>query len=140
MTEDFLRTSDSGLRTLTMYSETLLDHFHHPRNVGEIAEVSVVVEASNPVCGDLMQLWAVVRDGKIREVKFKAAGCVPSVACGSWLTEAILSRSVEDLAALTPDQIEVGLGGLPPASKHAAVLAVDALKRLLEQTRECRAR
>jgi len=123
-----------------MYSETLLDHFHHPRNVGEIAEASVVVEASNPVCGDLMQLWAVVRDGKIQEVKFKAAGCVPSVACGSWLTEAILSRSVEDLAALTPDQIEVGLGGLPPASKHAAVLAVDALKRLLEQTRECRAR
>ena len=100
----------------------------------------MVVEASNPVCGDLMQLWAVVRDGKIQEVKFKAAGCVPSVACGSWLTEAILSRSVEDLAALTPDQIEVGLGGLPPASKHAAVLAVDALKRLLEQTRECRAR
>jgi nitrogen fixation NifU-like protein len=118
-----------------MYSATLLDHFHHPRNVGEIAEASVVVEASNPVCGDLMKLWAIVREGRIQEIKFKAAGCVPSVACGSWLTEAILNRPTEELAALTPDEITSGLGGLPPASRHAAVLAVDALKRLLEQIR-----
>jgi nitrogen fixation NifU-like protein len=121
-----------------MYSPTLLDHFHNPRNVGEIAEASVVVEASNPVCGDLMKLWAVVRDGKIQEVKFKVAGCVPSVACGSWLTEAILSKSVEDLSSLTVDEVIAGLDGLPPASRHAAVLAIDALKSLLEKTRECR--
>jgi nitrogen fixation NifU-like protein len=118
-----------------MYSQSLLDHFHHPRNVGEIAEASVVVEASNPVCGDLMKLWVVVRDGKIQEVKFKVAGCVPSVACGSWLTEAILSRSVEDLSVVTPDDVIAGLDGLPPASRHAAVLAVDALKRLLDKLR-----
>jgi len=116
-----------------MYSPTLLDHFHHPRNVGEIAEASVVVEASNPVCGDLMKLWAVVRDGKIQEVKFKVGGCVPSVACGSWLTEAILSRSVEELYALTDDDVIAGLDGLPSASGHAAALAIDVLKRLLEQ-------
>ncbi len=116
-----------------MYSSTLLDHFHHPRNVGEIANASVVVEASNPVCGDLMKLWAVVREGRIQEVKFKVAGCVPSVACGSWLTEAILSKSLKELSALTPDEIISGLDGLPPASRHAALLAVDALKRLLEQ-------
>ncbi|HXW15313.1 MAG TPA: iron-sulfur cluster assembly scaffold protein [Terriglobia bacterium] len=118
-----------------MYSSGVLDHFHHPRNVGEIAQASVVVEASNPVCGDLMKVWAVVHDGRIKEVKFKAAGCVPSVACGSWLTEAILSKSIEELSTLTPDQVEAGLGGMPPASRHAAVLAVDALKRLLEQIR-----
>ena len=91
-----------------MYSKTVLDHFHNPRNVGEIAEASVVVEASNPVCGDLMKLWAVVHDGRIQEVKFKAAGCVPSVACGSWLTEAIWSKSIEELSALTPDEIMPG--------------------------------
>lgn len=116
-----------------MYSATVLDHFHNPRNVGEIDHATIVVEASNPVCGDLMKLWAVVRDGRIREVKFKVAGCVPSVACGSWLTEAILSKSFEELSALTPDEVVSGLGGLPPASNHAAVLAVDALKRLLGQ-------
>jgi len=118
-----------------MYSQSLLDHFHNPRNVGEIAEASVVVEVSNPVCGDLMKLWAVVREGRIQEVKFKVAGCVPSVACGSWLTEAILSRSVEDLSILTSDDVIAGLDGLPPASNHAAVLAVDALKRLLDKLR-----
>jgi nitrogen fixation NifU-like protein len=119
-----------------MYSATLLDHFHHPRNVGEIAEASVVVEASNPVCGDVMKLWAVVRDGRIVDVRFKVAGCVPAVACGSWLTEAILSKSFEELSVLTPDQVISGLEGLPPASRHAAGLAVDALQRLLGQIRE----
>ena len=116
-----------------MYSATVLEHFHHPRNVGEIAQASVVVEATNPVCGDLMKLWAIIRAGRIEEVKFKAAGCVPSIACGSWLTEAILSKSPRELSTLTPGEIESGLGGLPLASRHAAVLAVDALKRLLEQ-------
>jgi nitrogen fixation NifU-like protein len=115
-----------------MYSPTVLDHFHNPRNVGEIEDASIVVETSNPVCGDLMKLWAVVGEGRIQEVKFKAAGCVPSVACGSWLTEAILSRPLAELSTLTPDEIIVGLDGLPPASKHAAILAVDALKRLLK--------
>jgi nitrogen fixation NifU-like protein len=118
-----------------MYSPTLLDHFHHPRNVGEIADASVMVEASNPVCGDLLKLWAIVRDGKIQDVKFKAAGCVPSVGCGSWLTEAILSKPLEELSSLTPNDVAIGLDGLPPASNHAAVLAIDALKRLLEQVR-----
>ena len=122
-----------------MYSPTLLDHFHHPRNVGEIAEASVVVEASNPVCGDLMKLWAVVRAGTIQNVKFKAGGCVPSVACGSWLTEAILRMSPDQLALLTPEEVAAGVGGLPPASRHAAVLAIDALQHLLEQAKQLRA-
>ena len=119
-----------------MYSPTLLDHFHRPRNVGEIATASVEVEASNPVCGDLMKLWAVVRDGRIQEAKFKAAGCVPSVACGSWLTVAILYRPIEELSALTAEEVISGLDGVPAASRHAAVLAIDALKRLLEEIRK----
>ena len=119
-----------------MYSETLLDHFHNPRNVGEIAAATIVAEASNPVCGDMLKLWAVVREGKIQDVTFKAAGCVPSVACGSWLTEAILSRSMEDLDALTPDDVVAGLDGMPDASRHAATLAIDVLTSLLVQARQ----
>lgn len=118
-----------------MYSATVLDHFHTPRNVGEIPGASIVVEASNPVCGDVMKLWAVVGEGRIQAVKFKAAGCVPSVACGSWLTEAILSKSPQELSALSADDVISALGGLPPASRHAAVLAVEALKRLLDLLR-----
>ncbi len=118
-----------------MYSQKLLDHFHHPRNVGEIAAPTAVVEASNPICGDLMKLWAIVRDGKILEVKFKVAGCVPAVACGSWLTENIAGKPLEDAATLTADQIAQGLDGLPSASKHAAALAIDTLARLLDKLR-----
>jgi NifU-like protein involved in Fe-S cluster formation len=115
-----------------MYSKEILDHFHNPRNVGENEGATVVVETTNPACGDLMKLWAVVRDGVIVDARFKVAGCVPAIACGSWLTERIKAKPCAELTAITPDQIDAGLGGLPAASKHAAVLAFDALKRLLE--------
>ena len=114
-----------------MYSDQVLDHFHNPRNVGEIEVATVVVETTNPACGDLMKLWVVVRDGVIADVRFKVAGCVPAVACGSWLTERIKGMPLVDLTGLVPDQIAAGLGGLPAASKHAAVLASDALQQLL---------
>jgi len=114
-----------------MYSSQVLDHFHHPRNVGEIPEATIVVETTNPACGDLMKLWAVVSDGVVVDARFKVAGCVPAVACGSWLTERIKGKPVKELAGIMPDQIGASLGGLPPASQHAAVLASDALKHLL---------
>jgi nitrogen fixation NifU-like protein len=117
-----------------MYSENLLDHFHHPRNVGEIPGATAVIEVTNPACGDLMKLWVLVREGRVQKVKFKVAGCVPAVACGSWLTAAIAGRQLAEMAGITPKQIEAGLGGLPPASKHAAVLAADALKELVKET------
>jgi nitrogen fixation NifU-like protein len=119
-----------------MYSQKLLDHFHHPRHVGEISNATAVVEVSNPACGDLMKLWAVVRDGRLLDVKFKVAGCVPAVACGSWLAETIIGKPLAELAAFTPDQIASRLDGLPPASRHAAALAADVLNCLLTQIRE----
>ncbi len=115
-----------------MYSEKVLDHFHHPRNVGEIAEPTAAVEVSNPACGDVMKLWVVVSDGRIADIKFKVAGCVPAVACGSWMTEAVQGEPAAGLS-LSSEEIEAGLDGLPPASRHAAVLASDALRRLLEK-------
>jgi nitrogen fixation NifU-like protein len=121
----------SFLNGLPMYSSQVLDHFHHPRNVGEIPEAAFVVETTNPACGDLMKLWAVVSDGVVVDAKFKVAGCVPAVACGSWLTERIKGKPVKELAGIMPDQIGASLGGLPAASQHAAVLASDALKHLL---------
>jgi NifU-like protein involved in Fe-S cluster formation len=115
-----------------MYSDHVLDHFHHPRHVGEIAGATAVVEMTNPVCGDLMKLWVVARDGKILDARFKTQGCIPAVACGSWLAETLVGKSISELATITPAQIEAALGGLPPASRHASALAADALKRLLQ--------
>jgi nitrogen fixation protein NifU and related proteins len=115
-----------------MYSTKVLDHFHHPRNVGEIENATAAVEMTNPVCGDLMKLWVVVCDGKVADVKFKMQGCIPAVACASWLTEKMMGAPLAGLSGITPEQIEAALGGLPSASRHAARLAADALQRLLE--------
>jgi nitrogen fixation protein NifU and related proteins len=114
-----------------MYSPTVLEHFHNPRNVGEIENATAVIEMTNPVCGDLMKLWVVVRDEKIFDVKFKTQGCIPAVACGSWLTEEMKGKPLAELAEITPEQIETALGGLPSASRHASRLAADALKRVI---------
>jgi nitrogen fixation protein NifU and related proteins len=115
-----------------MYSKKVLDHFHHPRNVGEIPDATVAIEATNPVCGDLLKLWVMVEDGRIAGVKFKVEGCIPAIACASWLTERILGKSVAELRGVTPEEIEAALDGLPSASRHASALAADGLKRALQ--------
>lgn len=117
-----------------MYSEKLLEHFHNPRNVGEIAEPTAVAEASNPICGDLIKFWVVVREGRISEAKFKVQGCVPAVACSSWLTEAITGSPIAEASLITAEHVEAGVGGLPPASRHASALAIIALKKVLEKS------
>ena len=116
-----------------MYSAKILEHFHHPRNVGEISAPSAVAEVTNPACGDLMKLWITVRDARIAEVKFKVQGCIPAVACGSWLTEAVEGRPLSELTSLSAATIEEGLGGLPAASRHASALAIAALRQTLEK-------
>lgn len=116
-----------------MYSDGVLDHFHNPRNVGEIAQPTAVAEATNPVCGDVMKLWVLAREGRVIEATFKVQGCVPAVACGSWLTEAIKGKPIAELAAVSTEQIETGLGRLPAASGHASMLAVTALRKAIEK-------
>jgi nitrogen fixation NifU-like protein len=116
----------------SMYSEKVLDHFHNPRNAGEIENATAAVEMTNPVCGDLMKLWVVVRNGKVADVKFKVQGCIPAVACASWLTERMMGSPLTELTGITPEQIEAELGGLPSASRHAARLVADALHKLIE--------
>jgi nitrogen fixation protein NifU and related proteins len=117
-----------------MYSPQVLDHYRHPRHMGEIAGATGI-EMTNPVCGDLMKLWARVEGGVVREAKFRMEGCIPAVACASWLTEAMQGKSLAELAEITPEQIEAALGGLPSASRHASRLAADALRELLRQSR-----
>jgi nitrogen fixation NifU-like protein len=119
-----------------MYSEKVLDHFRHPRNVGEIVDATVVIEVTNPVCGDLLKLWVVVHDDCVADVKFKVEGCIPAIACASWLTETMIGKRLAALRNLTGEQIEVALGGLPAASRHASTLAITGLERALEKLRD----
>ena len=114
-----------------MYSARVLDHFEHPRNAGVLANSHGSVQLENPACGDILKLTASVTDGKISEIRFLAKGCVPTIACGSALTELVYGKTIDQAFALTRDQLIDELGGLPPASGHAAQLAVDALQALL---------
>lgn len=114
-----------------MYSETLLDHFQNPRNVGTLDPPAVVVEVSNPICGDILQLSALMEQGRVREVRFKTRGCTASIAAGSALTELLQGRTADEMAALKASDIEQAVGGLSNESKHAAALAIDGVRALL---------
>ena len=120
-----------------MYSAQLLEHFQNPRNVGELDDDSLAVriEMSNPACGDIMRLAARFQDGVVEAVFYKVRGCTASIAAGSALTELMRGARREVLAGIRASDIEAALGGLEPASKHAAILCVDAVKRLLEAHR-----
>ena len=116
-----------------MYSAQLLDHFQNPRNSGDLAIADATAEIENPVCGDVIRLSLKMQNGHVQDIRFKAKGCVPAIACGSALTELVRGRTVDEVRALKCDDLIVALGGLPPASAHAAQLAFDALWNALAQ-------
>jgi nitrogen fixation protein NifU and related proteins len=120
-----------------MFSRELLEHFEHPRNAGELPDATVRVEVSNPVCGDILQLAAIVENGVIREVRFLCRGCTASIACGSVLTEVIRRRELCELG-VTAESLSSALGGLPEASFHAAQLARDGFAALVRAINESR--
>lgn len=113
------------------YSRELLDHFEHPRNVGELADADAEVRLEHPVCGDIMKLAVKVVGERIEQVRYKTRGCVASIAAGSCLTEMIQGKSVTEARALRRDQLVEALGGLNNASMHASHLAIDALEQVL---------
>ncbi|HEY6346194.1 MAG TPA: iron-sulfur cluster assembly scaffold protein [Bryobacteraceae bacterium] len=117
-----------------MYSAGVLDHFRNPRNVGQLPPPAVAIEVSNPACGDILKLSARFESGKVAEARYQTRGCTASIAAGSALTEWLIGKSRAELAALTPALVEGLVGGLEPASKHAAVLSVDGVRKLLAST------
>jgi len=114
-----------------MFSQQVLDHFQNPRNAGELAPPATTVELTNPVCGDILRLSLRLENSAIAEARFKARGCVAAIACGSALTELVSGKPVNEARAITAARIAAQLGGLPPESGHAAVLACDALRAAL---------
>jgi nitrogen fixation NifU-like protein len=116
-----------------MFSEAVLDHFRNPRNAGELPGATATVEVSNPVCGDILKLSARMVDGRIVEARFLCRGCTTSIACASFLTEELRGRAPAETLSLTTESLSLSLGGLPPATRHGAQLAADALKALLEK-------
>jgi nitrogen fixation NifU-like protein len=116
-----------------MYSPQLLDHFQNPRNAGDLSDADATVEIENPVCGDVIRLSVKFDAGRITEIRFKAKGCVPAMACGSALTEMVVGKTAEEARTFTKEDLVRAVGGVPQASSHAAQLALEALSAALTQ-------
>ena len=116
-----------------MYSPQVLDHFEHPRNSGQVENATATVRVENPACGDVLELSAAIKAGKFAEIRFRAKGCVPSIACASALTELVGGKTVQEAKRLTREDVLRVLGSLPEASQHAGYLAIDALRELVRK-------
>ncbi len=111
-----------------MYSEKVMDHFEHPRNVGEIEDANAVGQVGNAKCGDIMKMYMKIEDGVIRDCKFKTFGCGAAIATSSMATEMVKGKTVEEARELTNAAVMEALDGLPPAKVHCSVLAEEAIE------------
>ena len=116
-----------------MYSEKVMDHFQHPRNMGEIEDASGVGTVGNAKCGDIMRIYLDIDDEShiIRDCKFKTFGCGAAVATSSMATEMIKGKSIQEALKLTNKAVMEALGGLPPVKVHCSLLAEEAVHAAL---------
>jgi nitrogen fixation NifU-like protein len=114
-----------------VYSETVIDHAMNPRNVGNMPHADGVAAVTGP-CGDTMEIWLKVNDGRISDATFWTDGCGPSIACGSLVTELVKGRNIAEARKITQDYILNTLGGLPEESLHCALLAANTLKEAIK--------
>jgi nitrogen fixation NifU-like protein len=114
-----------------MYSETLLNHFQAPRNVGEIEDPDAWAEDENPICGDRLQVWLRISNGVIVEMRWKANGCAPAIAAASMASELVAGMPVSEARSFDRERLVRELGGLPPRKAHAAALVASAIGRAL---------
>ena len=113
---------------MALYSEKVMDHFTHPRNVGEIPDASGVGEVGNAKCGDIMKMYLKIKDDRIEDAKFETFGCGSAIASSSMATELIKGKTVDEALAVTNKQVVDALGGLPAYKLHCSVLAEESIK------------
>ncbi len=112
---------------MPQYSEILLDHFQHPRNLGELDTANAIGDSSNTTCGDLMRLFLNIKNGTVTEAQFMTLGCAAAIATGSMLTEMIKGKPLEQVLKISNAEVAAALGGLPEEKIHCSVLAEQAL-------------
>ena len=113
---------------MALYTDTVMDHFMHPRNVGEIADADGVGQVGNAKCGDIMKMYLKIKDGVIEDVKFETFGCGSAIASSSMATEMIKGKTIDEALAVTNRQVVEALGGLPAHKLHCSVLAEESSK------------
>ena len=113
---------------MALYTETVMDHFTHPRNVGEIPDANGVGEVGNAKCGDIMKMYLKIKDDRIEDAKFETFGCGSAIASSSMATELIKGKTIDEALAVTNKQVVDALGGLPAYKLHCSVLAEESIK------------
>ena len=120
---------------MSLYSDKVMDHFEHPRNVGVIEDADGVGEVGNPLCGDIMKMYLKIEDDIIQDVKFETFGCGSAIASSSMATELIKGKPVAEAEKLTNQAVAEALDGLPAYKMHCSVLAEEAIHAALEDWR-----
>ena len=110
-----------------MYSQTVMDHFKSPRNVGDLKDADGVGEVGNPLCGDMMSLYIKVKDDRIDDIKFLTFGCGAAIAVSSMITEMAKGKTLEEAKKITNKSVADALEGLPKNKLHCSNLGADAL-------------
>ena len=118
---------------MALYSEKVMDHFTHPRNVGVIENADGVGEVGNAKCGDIMKIYLKIENDIIVDVKFETFGCGSAIASSSMATEMIKGKSIQDAMQLTNKAVAEALDGLPLHKLHCSVLAEEAIKNALKE-------
>ena len=117
---------------MALYSEKVMDHFQHPRNVGIIENADGIGEVGNAKCGDIMKMYLKIRDNVIQDVKFETFGCGSAIASSSMATEMIKGKTIDEALAVTNRQVVDALGGLPAHKLHCSVLAEESIKSAIK--------
>ncbi len=117
---------------MPLYSEKVMEHFFHPRNVGEIENPDGVGEVGNPVCGDMMTFYIKVKDNRLEDIKFKTFGCGAAIAVSSMVSEMAMGKTLEEARQITPRLVADELDGLPKNKFHCSNLGAEALHNAIE--------
>jgi nitrogen fixation NifU-like protein len=116
-----------------MYSDKVMDHFMHPRNVGEIEDATCTGTVGNAKCGDIMKIYLKIENGVILDAKFKTFGCGSAIATSSMATEMIKGKTVEEALTLSNKAVAEALDGLPAHKMHCSLLAEQAVKAAIKE-------
>lgn len=117
----------------TMYNPKVMDHFMHPRNMGKMDDATHKAQIGNPVCGDVLELYLKIKNGKIEKASFLAFGCGAAIAGSSVLTEMLKGKTIKEAMAIKNLDVAEALGGLPKEKIHCSVLARQAVEKALKK-------
>ena len=117
---------------MALYSEKVMDHFMHPRNVGVIENADGIGEIGNAKCGDIMKIYLKIENDIIVDAKFETFGCGSAIASSSMATEMIIGKPVAEALELSNKAVVEALDGLPAHKVHCSVLAEEAIKNALK--------